>query len=149
MWDSWNSSNISIHAPRGGSDQSALEILEVKPDISIHAPRGGSDGFSAVALGQRIEISIHAPRGGSDLGGIGDKLVAVVFQSTLPVGGATNRDEEDVSALAISIHAPRGGSDCDEGNGIHHCKRISIHAPRGGSDCKDAQFSFYIFGKRV
>ena len=27
--------------------------------------------------------------------------------------------------------------------------KISIHAPRGGSDCKDAQFSFYIFGKRV
>ena len=33
---------ISIHAPRGGSDL-ALYRHKGYPDISIHAPRGGSD----------------------------------------------------------------------------------------------------------
>ena len=34
--------NISIHAPRGGSDNGASDRPDV-PEISIHAPRGGSD----------------------------------------------------------------------------------------------------------
>ena len=33
------------------------------------------------------------------------------FQSTLPVGGATNNAGEIVIEKDISIHAPRGGSD--------------------------------------
>ena len=35
----------------------------------------------------------------------------IVFQSTLPVGGATTDSNECVFFLDISIHAPRGGSD--------------------------------------
>ena len=34
-------------------------------DISIHAPRGGSDALD-FALALLATISIHAPRGGSD-----------------------------------------------------------------------------------
>ena len=34
---------ISIHAPRGGSDVKR-DVLSVRKGISIHAPRGGSDG---------------------------------------------------------------------------------------------------------
>ena len=56
---------ISIHAPRAGSDYDAGD-----PDgiagISIHAPRAGSDGLEPVLTG-----------------------VAGLFQSTLPVRGAT------------------------------------------------------------
>ena len=37
-----NANNISIHAPRGGSDGKA-ENAVLKLGISIHAPRGGSD----------------------------------------------------------------------------------------------------------
>ena len=33
---------ISIHAPRGGSDN-AIQKASAKYGISIHAPRGGSD----------------------------------------------------------------------------------------------------------
>ena len=79
--------NISIHAPRGGSDlvvslsllssmqfQSTLpvggatlksELMRFLLWISIHAPRGGSDLYQ---FPQRDNgrISIHAPRGGSD-----------------------------------------------------------------------------------
>ena len=55
------------------------------------------------------------------------------FQSTLPVGGATDSLTLDAFLEKISIHAPRGGSD----EFTHHLKAlvpISIHAPRGGSD---------------
>ena len=34
---------ISIHAPREGSDQAELEKEEAARKISIHAPREGSD----------------------------------------------------------------------------------------------------------
>ena len=81
--------NISIHAPRAGSDhlapkylpileqfQSTLPVRGATPSrscrgggryISIHAPRAGSD-LVALAIHTIYIISIHAPRAGSDLG---------------------------------------------------------------------------------
>ena len=56
---------ISIHAPRTGSDMADL-FGDWVPDISIHAPRTGSDveaDKTTIAVG----ISIHAPRTGSDM----------------------------------------------------------------------------------
>ena len=125
---------ISIHAPRGGSDQSA-PYKDYRLLISIHAPRGGSDRHRDYRADPSC-ISIHAPRGGSDppawmvldkyrhfnprspwgerpstatpcQGGKdfnprspwGERrcptrtpTAAILFQSTLPVGGATSRD---------------------------------------------------------
>ena len=102
------------------------------------------------------DISIHAPRGGSDASFFRSCSAFNLFQSTLPVGGATIRnlahnvpiinfnprspwgerlDEDDLTAgsLIISIHAPRGGSDHkDDNDSVEDI--ISIHAPRGGSD---------------
>ena len=56
---------ISIHAPRTGSDRDEAAEF-VRRLISIHAPRTGSDkkkGFKRC----RLDISIHAPRTGSDI----------------------------------------------------------------------------------
>ena len=79
-----------------------------------------------------------------------------LFQSTLPVGGATRTKGAARVVHLISIHAPRGGSDCCRAFRLlyfgHFNPRspwgerlitfglavsssmISIHAPRGGSD---------------
>ena len=79
-----------------------------------------------------------------------------LFQSTLPVGGATLPALPTSSPVSISIHAPRGGSDASRASKMSFCKpfqstlpvggatsgdaavldglEISIHAPRGGSD---------------
>ena len=82
----------------------------------------------------RTKISIHAPRGGSDKLSVGRVQSPTLFQSTLPVGGATGIPKGAAENLHISIHAPRGGSDfCAIKHGV--VLRISIHAPRGGSDC--------------
>ena len=57
--------DISIHAPREGSD---LLSLFKFPNvwISIHAPREGSDSSDAAMTAISELISIHAPREGSD-----------------------------------------------------------------------------------
>ena len=78
---------ISIHAPRVGSDladKAGNGIL----DISIHAPRVGSDNSNQAQIQPTI-ISIHAPRVGSDVVACLVAVLEVLFQSTLPVWGAT------------------------------------------------------------
>ena len=79
---------ISIHAPRGGSDHSGIIGGFRGSLISIHAPRGGSDR-SLIFPAFWSRISIHAPRGGSDPSFFIYCSSADLFQSTLPVGGAT------------------------------------------------------------
>ena len=62
-------------------------------------------------------------------------VVQDVFQSTLPVRGATSGDITYEICDQISIHAPREGSDRPPHQQPRHfC--ISIHAPREGSDCR-------------
>ena len=56
--------------------------------ISIHAPRVGSDGRMLRYFGG-VFISIHAPRVGSDLQLLQGDCLELLFQSTLPVWGAT------------------------------------------------------------
>ena len=60
--------------------------------ISIHAPREGSDWFPLFHLSLNGFISIHAPREGSDLRPVSREQVEKIFQSTLPVRGATYDD---------------------------------------------------------
>ncbi len=63
----------------------------------------------------------------------GSNLRRSIFQSTLPVGGATFCAGRCRAGRRISIHAPRGGSDRADLQRVLS-RRISIHAPRGGSD---------------
>ena len=124
---------ISIHAPRVGSDSRKSKFKRLKRTISIHAPRVGSDIFSSARkrkltdfnprspCGERLANIIttnssttnfnprspcgerHCPK----IGKIGRKL----FQSTLPVWGATLTWQHWKEFMGISIHAPRVGSD--------------------------------------
>ena len=79
------------------------------------------------------DISIHAPRAGCDTADSLSTLTGIIFQSTHPVRGATEKLAAAIAAYLISIHAPRAG--CD---GIHQASEaiawISIHAPRAGCD---------------
>ena len=56
-------------------------------------------------------ISIHAPREGSDRFTLSISPYFRIFQSTLPVRGATGALSAPCWAASISIHAPREGSD--------------------------------------
>ena len=57
--------NISIHAPRTGSDVRHVGGGTIYAAISIHAPRTGSDQRPK-KKDQKNLISIHAPRTGRD-----------------------------------------------------------------------------------
>ena len=124
-------SHISIHAPRAGSDSFLLSYSNINR-ISIHAPRAGSDSIYGISSTYFL-ISIHAPRAGSDnntptnttktgdfnpRSPCGERLKLsqlllcwYLFQSTLPVRGATWTGGSEGSLGIISIHAPRAGSD--------------------------------------
>ena len=58
-------------------------------------------------------ISIHAPRAGSDQNWRNAPQAQKIFQSTLPVRGATGQTKPKLANAVISIHAPRAGSDLD------------------------------------
>ena len=86
-WE-WSFRYFNPRSPWGERLQQFTDC-RINCDISIHAPRGGSDVVALISF-QIVPISIHAPRGGSD------DLVSTRlrrhhrFQSTLPVGGATH-----------------------------------------------------------
>ena len=78
--------------------------------ISIHAPRAGSDAMDGSLLKDFLIISIHAPRAGSDGATARGRRCGRVFQSTLPVRGAT-KDTQTIIALLKNFN-PR--SPCGE-----------------------------------
>ena len=94
---------------RGATEIAYIDLS--KGDISIHAPRTGSD-FTKNSLTKLLKnISIHAPRTGSDTASTAGTRTAKRFQSTLPARGATPGNTAGRSPEKISIHAPRTGSD--------------------------------------
>ena len=103
--------SISIHAPRTGSDNRVSALTSDCHPISIHAPRTGSDIPGEALDDPAFAISIHAPRTGSDEMSPFAPVCDDIFQSTLPARGATAPPEVHPARRRISIHAPRTGSD--------------------------------------
>ncbi len=100
---------ISIHAPRVGSDK-ALGLHGDGLHISIHAPRVGSDHLYA-AHRPEAAISIHAPRVGSDSHSAGILICLQNFNPRSPCGERPKQRRKAGGNGNISIHAPRVGSD--------------------------------------
>ena len=99
---------ISIHAPREGSDEPPPPNPRRQSTISIHAPREGSDSIYSSFSSARV-ISIHAPREGSDLGHERGHPYQGGFQSTLPARGATwAMNEATHTKVDFNPRSPRG-----------------------------------------
>ena len=155
--DMWRNAvhDISIHAPRTGSDR-AYRAAQFVAQISIHAPRTGSDHVSGAQIVNNRQFQSTLPaRGATSVRRIRDS-VAWAFQSTLPARGATVLTLGEKRTETISIHAPRTGSDGGfSPSRVFPCRFqstlpargataritwrrrtdcISIHAPRTGSD---------------
>ena len=79
---------ISIHTPLAGSDVGGGHRPARLGHISIHTPLAGSD-TAYKAMRQERKISIHTPLAGSDLPDRQTLEVTDLFQSTLPLRGAT------------------------------------------------------------
>ena len=79
-------------------------------NISIHAPRVGSDVRRCWCCEVSC-ISIHAPRVGSDALKITPEIGWMNFNPRSPCGERLSDDCHQNCRLIISIHAPRVGSD--------------------------------------
>ena len=100
---------ISIHAPHAGSD--CIGPCPLLPSwISIHAPHAGSDRFKMERCFRCKNFNPRSPCGERQLAGLRD-LFLNLFQSTLPMRGATMLWSNILQIMMISIHAPHAGSD--------------------------------------
>ena len=80
--------------------------------ISIHAPRVGSDSLASAAKAADQNFNPRSPCGERH-NWMKSGRVKYLFQSTLPVWGATPGGRKIYTGSSISIHAPRVGSDAD------------------------------------
>ena len=80
-------------------------------DISIHAPREGSDTVCQAFDFKGIRFQSTLPVRGATYHTSTTGQISPEFQSTLPVRGATNAPGLMLYDQWISIHAPREGSD--------------------------------------
>ena len=147
--------NISIHAPREGSDASSAcviffcvhfnprsprgerpsAILHIITSlfISIHAPREGSDPSVVVALAYLAYFNPRSPRGERHRKREPTNFRAKYFNPRSPRGERpahhriTAKDKTFQSTLPARGATPHTARYCDT-------PAISIHAPREGSD---------------
>ena len=124
---------ISIHAPRGGSDIRLPGLGDPASDFNPRSP-WGERRRQCNASQRANQFQSTLPVGGATSFNRRRSAAGRGFQSTLPVGGATGAFLRRRQKGSISIHAPRGGSDSKRRHPTLKEFFISIHAPRGGSD---------------
>ena len=128
---------ISIHAPREGSDGLPSDYTSAPMRISIHAPREGSDRRQGVRRRLGSYFYPRSPRGERRPGGSYPGLQSSISIHA-PREGSDEAAQSATNAAAISIHAPREGSDIIALRLRKINTVISIHAPREGSDQRGA-----------
>ena len=101
--------DISIHAPRTGSDYDSLDAAENGGEFQSTLPARGATRRGRAWLVARAFQSTLPARGATR--NINQRTDAMQFQSTLPARGATESSYQASSDTSISIHAPRTGSD--------------------------------------
>ena len=106
---------ISIHAPRMGSDHNIFSPLSVKAYFNPRSP-DGERLFQPVLEDDGTDISIHAPRMGSDLGFSLFIQWSKDFNPRSPDGERPEIVRRLLETVFISIHAPRMGSDRENGH---------------------------------
>ena len=137
--------NISIHAPRTGSDLIFLRLRTVNNHFNPRSPHG--ERRQGLAGGRVLHaISIHAPRTGSDKSRRVQSVLTKRFQSTLPARGATEAKQRRYNGENhFNPRSPHGERQ-QVHPAVHKGCCISIHAPRTGSDGKSpAPMSFRAF----
>ena len=102
--------DISIHAPRGGSDANDPGAVPAAGNFNPRSPWGERLDPLQPTIRQR-EFQSTLPVGGATPVSRSKSVMTSEFQSTLPAGGATETYDKPPTLSDISIHAPRGGSD--------------------------------------
>ena len=116
---------ISIHAPLTGSDYQFAATAGISRDFNPRSPYGERPRNYNTCNGRR-NFNPRSPYGERP---IPEKNVIhlQLFQSTLPLRGATKSQDRSIPAPGISIHAPLTGSD---GNASFPCLWQGYFNPR-------------------
>ncbi len=101
--------NVSIHAPRMGSDDSAYRTARRPPCFNPRPPHGERPIVKHQGQGWRC-FNPRPPHGERRVAAA-HKVGDAMFQSTPPAWGATRPRCRHRLARGVSIHAPRMGSD--------------------------------------
>ena len=120
--------NLSIHAPREGSDTSTLSHQYVRYTFNPRSPRRERRLPRLPPL-RRHPFNPRSPRR-ERLTKALDSLGGYNFQSTLPAKGATGAFLLDSITRELSIHAPREGSDYEHLHGWLDCVSFNPRSPR-------------------
>ena len=145
--------NISIHAPREGSDRGLQKSPALPGPFLSTLPARGATVTDAAIYQWECDFYPRSPRG-ERLDGLGQVPFDAVFLSTLPARGATEQRgavvedfQQFLSTLPargatvrpftwdiqpmISIHAPREGSDPEPPGGYERPGHFYPRSPRG------------------
>ena len=135
--------DISIHAPRTGSDMADSHSRMRRMIFQSTLPARGATSKTRRAASM-CRISIHAPRTGSDLTASTAGTLTANFNPRSPHGERHLRNSPISRQKCISIHAPRTGSDVLV-RIIEINAPISIHAPRTGSDGLESVYNDHVY----
>ena len=102
---------ISIHAPREGSDDGSTKNDKNEPVFLSTPPARGATVALTPKQERFVQISIHAPREGSDNGFRLTMQNLANFYPRSPRGERPKPSGASGGGRRISIHAPREGSD--------------------------------------
>ena len=109
--------------------------------ISIHTPHAGSDDFPLKRRHSSRNFNPHSPCGERPHKWITQSR-HILFQSTLPMRGATGSSRPTNRIMRISIHTPHAGSD---GKLFGNPRRYSDFNPH--SPCGERLLRFQVLGK--
>ena len=102
--------DISIHAPRKGSDGTSLMLARPLWYFYPRSPRGERPKAWQRRSASSCNFYPRSPRGERRCSLVAD-VIGIPFLSTLPARGATAACKKLERVQPISIHAPREGSD--------------------------------------
>ena len=127
------SNKISIHTPHTGSDKITYAYHKFETDFNPHSPCGERHYDNSNIKPQPM-ISIHTPHAGSDWRGIFPFWSRPLFQSTLPMRGATlDGVAWTMDRMKFQSTLPMRGATTTQ-DGSRKNAQISIHTPHAGSD---------------
>ena len=121
--------DFNPHSPCG-ERRVSIRFTGTDSNFNPHSPCGERLQQRIQQL-KKAQISIHTPHAGSDVETVADSLSDYLFQSTLPMRGATFAAAEETNAKFISIHTPHAGSDCSRLLPSGFCINFNPHSPCG------------------
>ena len=132
--------------PMRGATGPVSPVSPLGPYFNPHSPCGERPSSVMVKYISSIYFNPHSPCGERPTKSSA-ALTLYLFQSTLPMRGATFRLFATSRRAIISIHTPHAGSDSTRHRSPVKRFRISIHTPHAGSDAApetSAPLDFYF-----